>query len=159
MGEGILLMLAALVSMDNITHCLQVHMNVLLFVYNVKLMIYVFRDHFQVRHEHIFPSYVQIYLLQLIKGRFYYPSVFLDLMKNIYWQISQRKMTIFSIILIPDFIKREHILEQYLFILDSQNISPLQKVEFSPTNEIGSEYPCVFWYLRLYRECVYLPAK
>ena len=51
-------------------------------------------------------------------------------------------MTIFSIILIPDFIKREHILEQYLFILDSQNMSPLQKVEFSPTNEIGSGYPC-----------------
>ena len=71
-------------------------------------------------------------------------------MKNIYWQISQRKMTIFSIILIPDFIKREHILEQYLFILDSQNISPLQKVEFYPTNEIGSGYPCVVWYLRLY---------
>ena len=81
-------------------------------------------------------------------------------MKNIYWQISQRKMIIFSIILIPDFIKkREHILEQYLFILDSQNMSPLQKVEFSPTNEIDSGYPCVVWYLRLYRECVYLPAK
>ena len=56
-------------------------------------------------------------------------------------------------------MKKGNILEQYLFILDSQNISPLQKVEFSPTNEIGSGYPCVVWYLRLYRECVYLPAK
>ena len=53
-------------------------------------------------------------------------------------------MTIFNIILIPDFIKREHILEKYLFILDSQNISPLHEVEFSPTNEIGAGYPCVF---------------
>ena len=44
-------------------------------------------------------------------------------------------MTIFSIILIPYFRKREHILEKYLFI-----VSPLHKVEFSPTNEIGSGY-------------------
>ena len=56
-------------------------------------------------------------------------------------------------------MKMEHILEQYLFILDSKNISPLQKVEFSPTNEIGSGYLCVFWYIWLYRECVYLPAE
>ena len=78
-------------------------------------------------------------------------------MKNIYWQISQRKMTIFSIILIPDFRKKGTYFGK--ISLHSLNISPLHKVEFSPTDEIGSGYPCVFWYLKLYRECVYLPAK
>ena len=34
-----------------------------------------------------------------------------DIMKKIYWQISQRKMTVFSMILIPDFREREHIFE------------------------------------------------
>ena len=78
-------------------------------------------------------------------------------MKNIYWQISQRKMTIFSIILIPDFRKKGTYFGK--ISLHSLNISPLHKVEFSPTDEISSGYPCEFWYLRLYREYVYLPAK
>ena len=44
------------------------------------------------------------------KGRFYYLSVFIIIyiMKYIYWQISQRKITIFSILLIPDLKKRKY---------------------------------------------------
>ena len=63
-------------------------------------------------------------------------------------------MTIFSIILNPDFrIKGTYFGK---ISLHSLNISPLHKVEFSPTGEIGSGYPCVFWYLRLYREKMYI---
>ena len=44
-GEGINPLNVALVSMDNITHCLQVHMNVLLIVNFGKLMISLVQIH------------------------------------------------------------------------------------------------------------------
>ena len=113
--------------MDNITHCLQVHMNVLLFVL--------------IKCPNIAPTIDQreiLLSLSILRSHEKY------ILAN-----SQRKMTIFSIILIPDFRKKGTYFGK--ISLHSLNISPLHKVEFSPTDEIGSGYPCVFWYLKLYR--------
>ena len=106
--------------MDSIIHCLQVHKIVLLFVlikcqtnylscsYTLIISLYhpciqgslsgETREYFHILYPNIAPTIDQREILLSLSIHIYHE-------KKIYWQISQRKITIFSILLIPDLKK------------------------------------------------------